>query len=71
MPGELTGIELAQRLLLEKPKLRVIYASGYSAEIADKDFSLTEGVNFLPKPFEARKLVQTVRNCLDSSPPAT
>jgi hypothetical protein len=41
------------------------YASGYSAEVADKDFPLEEGVNFLTKPFEAHKLAQVVRNILD------
>jgi hypothetical protein len=29
----------------------VIYYSGYSAEIAGKDLSLEDGVNFLTKPF--------------------
>ena len=65
MPGGLTGKELADPLLQQDPKLKVIYASGYSADTADKDFSLKEGVNFLTKPFAANKLAQTVRNCLD------
>jgi two-component SAPR family response regulator len=52
--------------LKENPKLKVIYASGYSAEITDKDFSLKEGVNFLGKPFQTRKLAQTIRENLDA-----
>jgi len=67
MPGGLTGKELAAQLKSEAPKLKVIYVSGYSAEVASKDFPLEEGVNFLAKPFEAQKLAQTVRNCLDKS----
>jgi two-component system, cell cycle sensor histidine kinase and response regulator CckA len=67
MPGGMTGIELGQQLLKENPKLKVIYASGYSAGVADKDFPLREGVNFLTKPFRAAKLAQTVRNTLDAS----
>jgi FixJ family two-component response regulator len=43
----------------------VVYVSGYSADIAGKDFHLEEGVNFLTKPFAAHKLAETVRNCLD------
>jgi two-component system cell cycle sensor histidine kinase/response regulator CckA len=43
----------------------VIYTSGYSAEIAGKDFLLEDGINFLTKPFEAAKLAQTIRNRLD------
>jgi CheY-like chemotaxis protein len=65
MPGGMTGRELSQRLRNDNPKLKVLYASGYSAGIADKDFILEEGINFLIKPFEADKLAQTVRNCLD------
>ena len=66
MPGGMNGKELAHRLLQENPKLKVIYASGYNADIASKDLVLQEGVNFLTKPFEAHKLAQTVRHCLDA-----
>ena len=67
MPGGMNGKELAAQLLSCEPKLKVVYTSGYSAEVAGKDFPLKEGVNFLPKPFEAHTLAQTVRNCLDKS----
>jgi PAS domain S-box-containing protein len=67
MPGGMTGKDLGERLLKENPKLKVIYASGYSGEIAGKDFPLEEGVNFLAKPFQTQKLAQTVRNCLDNN----
>ena len=65
MPGGINGIELAEELLKENPQLKIIYASGYSAEVAGKDFPLKEGVNFLAKPFVAHKLAQTIRNLLD------
>jgi PAS domain S-box-containing protein len=67
MPGGISGIELSGQLLELEPKLKVIYASGYSAEVASKDFHLEEGVNFLTKPFQAQKLAQTIRNCLDKN----
>jgi len=67
MPGGMTGMDLAGRLLRENPKLKVIYTSGYSAEVAGKNFPLEEGVNFLTKPFAAHKLAQVVRNCLDKT----
>jgi CheY-like chemotaxis protein len=65
MPGGMSGTDLGERLLKENPGLKVIYNSGYSAEVAGKDFPLKEGVNFLTKPFQAQKLAQTIRNCLD------
>ena len=69
MPGGMSGIDLGGRLLKEDPELKIIYASGYSAEIVDKDLNLEEGVNFLTKPFQAKQLAETVRNCLDKTPP--
>jgi CheY-like chemotaxis protein len=67
MPGGINGKELGERLLSENPKLKVIYASGYSAEIISKDFPLQEGVNFLTKPFQAQKLAETIRKRLDQN----
>jgi PAS domain S-box-containing protein len=65
MPDGMNGKELARQLLKENPQLKVIYASGYSADIAAGDLPLQEGVNFLTKPYETHALAQTVRNCLD------
>jgi nitrogen-specific signal transduction histidine kinase/ActR/RegA family two-component response regulator len=65
MPDGMTGRELGQRLLQENPKLKVIYMSGYSADIIAKDFPLQEGVNFLIKPFQVQQLAQTIRQSLD------
>ncbi|MDD5260813.1 MAG: ATP-binding protein [Methylacidiphilales bacterium] len=67
MPDGMSGKNLAQSILLENPKLQVIYMSGYSAEVVGKDFPLKEGANFLTKPFEAQKLAQIVRERLDAA----
>jgi len=45
--------------------LKVIYASGYCADVASGKIPLEEGVNFLTKPFDTPKLAQVVRNRLD------
>jgi PAS domain S-box-containing protein len=68
MPGGMTGKDLGEALLKENPGLKVIYVSGYNAEVAGKDFPLHEGVNFLTKPFQGQKLAQTIRNCLNGGP---
>ena len=65
MPGGITGKQLAERLLKQNPKLKVLYASGYSAEIAGTDFPLKEGVNFLTKPFQSQTLAKTIRDKFD------
>jgi PAS domain S-box-containing protein len=66
MPDGMTGKDLAQRVLGENPDLKVIYMSGYSAEVVGKDFPLKEGDNFLTKPFQASKLARTIREKLDA-----
>jgi two-component system cell cycle sensor histidine kinase/response regulator CckA len=66
MPGGLTGLELAAHILEESPSLPVVYTSGYSAEIAGRDFPLQEGVDFLAKPFSPQRLAQVVRERLDA-----
>jgi PAS domain S-box-containing protein len=66
MPDGMTGKKLAQIVLKENPELKVIYMSGYSAEVVGKDFPLKEGVNFLTKPFQIQKLAQTIRDSLDA-----
>ncbi|ATC62741.1 hypothetical protein CMV30_01475 [Nibricoccus aquaticus] len=65
MPGGISGVDLALRLRQEQPGLRVIYMSGYSPEMAGKNFALREGVNFLPKPFDMTTLTRVVRASLD------
>jgi signal transduction histidine kinase/ActR/RegA family two-component response regulator len=69
MPDGINGHALAQRLLAENPKLKVIYMSGYSADVVAKDFPMKEGLNFLTKPFQAVKLAQAIRNSLAPEKP--
>jgi two-component system cell cycle sensor histidine kinase/response regulator CckA len=66
MPDGMSGFDLAAKLQVEKPTLKIIYTSGYSAELAGQKNLLTEGVNFLQKPYDSSKLAKAIRNCLDS-----
>src|SRR5438874_13732339 len=63
----ISGHELAQRVRAERPDLKLIYSSGYSHEVLGQDVILREGINFLQKPYAPRKLLQTVRDCLERS----
>jgi CheY-like chemotaxis protein len=67
MPGGIMGSELAESLLGQCPRLKVIYTSGYSPGMAGRDASLLKGHNFLPKPYSIGRLAQFVRECLDST----
>ena len=65
LPGGMTGKALAEQLVQNDPKLKVMYASGYNGIAANKGMQFGKGINFISKPFEVWKLAQAVRNCLD------
>ncbi|HEV2063714.1 MAG TPA: PAS domain S-box protein, partial [Thermoanaerobaculia bacterium] len=61
-----SGPRLAQRLLIELPRMKVLYMSGYAdAEIAERGILHAETA-LLQKPFTPERLVQRVREILDS-----
>jgi two-component system, cell cycle sensor histidine kinase and response regulator CckA len=64
MPEGITGAQLADRLRAEKPSLRVVLTSGYSADIAQAGVPHQAGVSYLPKPYQALTLGAVVRECL-------
>jgi len=65
MPNNMNGRELAEKMWSESPELKVIFTSGYSADIVGKDFKLQPELNFLQKPYQPQSLALTVRRCLD------
>lgn len=65
MPG-MSGRELAERLLESQPSMKVLYMSGYTAEVIAHRGILDTGVHFLSKPVSSDDLAQTVRQLLDA-----
>jgi CheY-like chemotaxis protein len=71
MPG-LNGRQLADRLAKERPGLKVLYTSGYAADVITLQGSLEPGMAYLPKPFGAAQLTAKVREVLGAGrPPGT
>jgi len=66
MPRGVSGQELARRLRLERPGLKVLFMSGYSAAIAGRQIDLSPGQGFLQKPFSREQLLHAARRCLDA-----
>ena len=65
MPGEPNGFGLSQQLLGERPDLKVIYTSGYSADLFGSDVHLEDGLNYLPKPYLTAKLTAILRRAFE------
>jgi CheY-like chemotaxis protein len=69
MPEGMNGRDLAERLRAERPSLKVIFMSGYSAEVIGRDteFFRRTGSLFIHKPCPTDILARTVRRCLDQT----
>jgi signal transduction histidine kinase len=66
MPGGLSGRELADRLVTDRPDLRVLYMSGYNADAIATRGVLDAGVTVVEKPFTSSDLLGKVRELLAS-----
>ncbi len=63
MPPGMNGKELAAVIRERHPGLRIVYMSGYSADILN-DEALREDYVLLTKPFTMDELRRTVERCL-------
>jgi CheY-like chemotaxis protein len=68
MPGALNGRQLAERALLTRPSLRVLYTSGYTEETIIHYGRLDPGVQLLPKPYRRADLARMIRSALAAAP---
>jgi FixJ family two-component response regulator len=71
MPGGMTGRDLADQLWGQRPGLKVIFMSGYSADVLGKgtNFIRRTKSHFVQKPSSSRALLETVRRTLDEKEP--
>jgi DNA-binding NtrC family response regulator len=66
LPGGMQGNDLAQILTSQRPKLPVLYMSGYPRDTIVHAGRLDKGVHYLEKPFTPDSLVQKVREVLEA-----
>lgn len=64
MPG-MNGKDLRNKLAETRPDMKVLYISGYTADVIGQHGVLEEGIHFLQKPFTGRTLNSKVREVLD------
>ena len=59
------GREMLDEIKKRKPDIKVVFISGYAADIIQKKGIIEEGTEFITKPFKKNDLLQKVREVLD------
>lgn len=68
MPAGISGMDLANKLLSQNPRLRIVFASGYTVDDISTDFlARNNNARFLQKPYTGVTLTRAVREALDGS----
>ena len=66
MPG-MNGRDLAARVRANRPTIKVVFMSGYTADVPT-ELGTEDGTAFLSKPFNERALAAKLREVLDTPP---
>ena len=65
MPDGMTGYDVADTLLEQRPDLPIIFSSGYDPEMLAGRRRPDCNATFLRKPYDVARLLTAVRTCLD------
>ncbi len=66
MPG-INGRQLADKLVHNRPEMKVIFMSGYTSDAIARHGVLEDGVNFMQKPVTSSMIANKIRNVLDAA----
>lgn len=63
---EMNGKELFEKILSIRPDIKVLFMSGYTANIIANRGAMDEGLNFIQKPFSLAELASMVSRCFEA-----
>jgi PAS domain S-box-containing protein len=65
---EMNGRDLAKKITAIFPEIKLLFMSGYSANVITQQGVLNDGVAFMQKPFSMNELAEKIRGILDDPP---
>jgi CheY-like chemotaxis protein len=68
---EMDGRDLAELVTGLYPGIKVLFMSGYTADVIARHGVLEDGVAFIQKPFSMKDLMEKLREVLDEMPGKT
>lgn len=66
MPG-MSGKELYNMLIKERPDMKVFFMSGYAENILTSHGIVQKGINFIAKPFTIKEMANKIENILSET----
>jgi two-component system cell cycle sensor histidine kinase/response regulator CckA len=64
---QMNGLELAKRLVQDRPATKIVYMSGYTDDALGRHGAIDLGIAYLQKPITPDKLARKVRTVLDAN----
>ena len=61
---EMNGLDLAERLIIKVPDIKILFMSGYAADVISQRSGSGKDMNFIQKPFSASDLAFKIRNMI-------
>jgi PAS domain S-box-containing protein len=67
MPG-MSGPQLAEMVREQRPDIRIVFMSGYPADVVTARGSLPDSADYLQKPFSSEELLQRIADAMRADP---
>lgn len=67
LPGGMNGLQIAEAIRKLRPRIKVLFTSGYAQSAIVHHGRLDEGIELLTKPFTREALARRVREVLDAA----
>ncbi len=65
MPGGMTGIEMAQKILKKRPDAPILLATGYAEKVLRDSIPQVENVICVPKPYDTNEIPKVAHSLID------